>query len=677
MQELREERKAQDDDLRGRSWAPRPLLSTFIGGSLLLGPVLVSWFVVRLADANFYQPPGYLGLVFWILQAIALSATITLLIHRLAERLSPLTVLLKLTLVFPDQAPSRFSTAMRIGNMKRVSRDSEPLSGSLNDAAIRAVELIVSLTHHERRTRGHTERVRAYGEMLAVEMGIEGNELNQLRWGLLLHDIGKLSVSEEILNKTEVLSSDEWEVLRNHPAAGARMVEPLREWLGEYVDAAGQHHERWDGSGYPNGLAGSEISVGGRICAIADAYDVITSKRSYKEAMSPEHARSELVSGAGTHFDPVMVRRFLRLSLRKKRSLGHLGWIFEIPAVGTVVAAAATTPAVAAAASVVTLSLATFTLPGVTPSAIAFDDPVTAVTVPLDDADVSRGDQRGGSDQVESTPPSTEPPTIAGPPIPVVVNPEAAINTTTSTTTTVVTTTTVDRVAPSQPVTQPTVSPVTSPPTTAVGTTVAPPTSTTSAPTTTAPTTTTSTTSTSTTTAAPTTTTTTTQPPSQSPVGQGFVFLGADQLPTSVAEGELQSESGGFVFNEQNQLVLDADVELSRAGPTVTPVADTEAVTIPAGTAVCVYLIHLDPTGDEINDTTISFGGEVLGFTTTAPTIQETSAMEIAGVDYGWTPNAGILVGDSIAIDGNTLTMRTRTAASDRDQVRVFVDCAQ
>ena len=195
--------------------------------------------------------------------------------------------------------------------MRRVAREAQPLSGSLNDAAISAVEMIVSLTHHERRTRGHTERVRAYGEMLAKEMGVEGEELDRLRWGLLLHDIGKLSVPREILDKSSELDAEEWEILRGHPAAGAVMVEALREWLGDHVDAAGQHHERWDGNGYPLGLSGKDISLAGRICAVADAYDVITSRRSYKDPLPAEHAREELVECAGKHFDPVLVRAFL------------------------------------------------------------------------------------------------------------------------------------------------------------------------------------------------------------------------------------------------------------------------------------------------------------------------------------------------------------------------------
>ena len=111
-------------------------------------------------------------------------------------------------------------------------------------------------------------------------MGLTEDELNRLRWGVLLHDVGKLSVPAEILNKDGPPTSDEWEVLQGHPTAGGAMLAPLSGWLGEWIHAADQHHIHFDGNGYPCGLQGLEITLPGRMVAIADAYDVMTSARS-------------------------------------------------------------------------------------------------------------------------------------------------------------------------------------------------------------------------------------------------------------------------------------------------------------------------------------------------------------------------------------------------------------
>ncbi len=116
----------------------------------------------------------------------------------------------------------------------------------------------------------------------------------------MLHDLGKLNVPSEILNKPGSPDETEWAILQTHPTAAAELLEPLRPWLGDWINAAAEHHERWDGAGYPLGLAGTEISLAGRITAVADAFDVITSRRSYKESMSAETARQELIRCAGS-----------------------------------------------------------------------------------------------------------------------------------------------------------------------------------------------------------------------------------------------------------------------------------------------------------------------------------------------------------------------------------------
>ena len=172
-----------------------------------------------------------------------------------------------------------------------------------------------ALNAHDRMTRGHTERVRAYTLMIGEELHLPKADLDRLHWAGLVHDIGKLEVPPSILNKPGRPDEDEWEILKQHPAAAVRLLEPLRPWLGEWADAASQHHERWDGKGYPFGLAGEQISLSGRIVAVADAFDVMTSVRSYKKAMTPEAARAELLRCAGH-----TVRRRRRASVPE-----HLG----------------------------------------------------------------------------------------------------------------------------------------------------------------------------------------------------------------------------------------------------------------------------------------------------------------------------------------------------------------
>jgi hypothetical protein len=146
--------------------------------------------------------------------------------------------------------------------------------------------------------------------------------------------VGKLCVRPEVLNKPGRPTDEEWQELRAHPAEAERLVVPLRPWLGEWVDAATQHHERIDGQGYPHGLRGEEITLAGRIVAVADAYDCMTSTRSYKKALPAEQARYELVRNSGTQFDARVVRALLSVSVGRLRGVtGLLGSLLGMPGV--------------------------------------------------------------------------------------------------------------------------------------------------------------------------------------------------------------------------------------------------------------------------------------------------------------------------------------------------------
>ncbi len=298
-------------------------------------PVVVSWGVVHLVAGVFWLPGGLFGLMIWVAQALVVAVSVSLLVERQSNRLLPLSYLFNLALVFPDRVPSRYGVALRSGFKPDTAASSKRLTDAsdVGEAAICALELVTALSRHDRVTRGHTERVRAYSELIAIELGLSAKDRERLVWGAMLHDIGKMAVPEEILNKREALTDIEWEALRSHPAAARDLLGGLDDWLGPWLLAASEHHERWDGTGYPDGLVAEEISLAGRIVAVADAYDVITSVRAYKAPMSSEAARAELVRCSGTQFDPDVVRAFLAVGIGERKNAGFLGWLLELPTV--------------------------------------------------------------------------------------------------------------------------------------------------------------------------------------------------------------------------------------------------------------------------------------------------------------------------------------------------------
>jgi putative nucleotidyltransferase with HDIG domain len=201
-------------------------------------------------------------------------------------------------------------------------------------AAEHILALATALNGHDRLTRGHSERVRVLTDLIADELKLSTPDRDRLRWAALLHDIGKLAVDPEILNKPGRPTDIEWNLLRDHPLQGARLAGPLSAWLGEWAKTIAEHHEKYDGSGYPYALAGLDISYGGRIVAVADSYETMTAVRSYKKAMSAQSARAELAACAGTQFDPNVVRAFLGASARRYSLLSRpLAWLGQQPLV--------------------------------------------------------------------------------------------------------------------------------------------------------------------------------------------------------------------------------------------------------------------------------------------------------------------------------------------------------
>ena len=157
----------------------------------------------------------------------------------------------------------------------------------------------------------HVDRMVSFASRLAEALCLGEDERREVRWGAALHDVGKSRVPQDILSKSGPLTPEEFEVIRHHPAWGLEIVQGL-EFLTEPVRAAVlHHHERYDGHGYPCRLSGEAIPLSARIVAIADVFDALTSARSYKPAWSPQDATSSLIAGAGSQFDPWLVRVFV------------------------------------------------------------------------------------------------------------------------------------------------------------------------------------------------------------------------------------------------------------------------------------------------------------------------------------------------------------------------------
>jgi HD-GYP domain-containing protein (c-di-GMP phosphodiesterase class II) len=159
-------------------------------------------------------------------------------------------------------------------------------------------------------TRGHSERVAVYSEIIGRGLTLPDAEIRRIVQAGVMHDIGKLGVRYDMLNKPGKLTPEEVRVFRQHPEKGKRILDPV-PCLHGLIDGCWCHHEWWDGGGYPRGLAGHNIPLVGRIVAIADAYDAMTSDRAYRRALPHQVAVDEISRCAGTQFDPELAEAFL------------------------------------------------------------------------------------------------------------------------------------------------------------------------------------------------------------------------------------------------------------------------------------------------------------------------------------------------------------------------------
>lgn len=161
-------------------------------------------------------------------------------------------------------------------------------------------------------TNGHSERVANYSREIAQRMGLSENEQHEIYYMGLLHDIGKIGISDSIINKTEKLTDEEYQMILKHPEIGEDILKSISEIPGISMGAK-FHHEKYDGSGYPDGVSGEDIPLQARIIGIADAYDAMASKRSYRDVLSQEVVREEILKGKGTQFDPLCTDILLKM----------------------------------------------------------------------------------------------------------------------------------------------------------------------------------------------------------------------------------------------------------------------------------------------------------------------------------------------------------------------------
>jgi diguanylate cyclase (GGDEF)-like protein len=190
--------------------------------------------------------------------------------------------------------------------------EGQPAAGpALPPAVMETVtSLALAIDAKDPYTQGHSPKVANYAALIAEGLGLKQDEIEQIRLGGMLHDLGKVGVPEAILNKSGPLNPEEWEIMKEHVRFGHTLLEPLHT-LAEVRAMVLHHHEMFDGSGYPEGRASEDIPLGARIIAIADAYDTITSDRTYKKARPAQAALAEIERCAGAQFDPQLVRIFV------------------------------------------------------------------------------------------------------------------------------------------------------------------------------------------------------------------------------------------------------------------------------------------------------------------------------------------------------------------------------
>ena len=201
-----------------------------------------------------------------------------------------------------------------ISQMNEIKRINEELSDTydkLENAYLESIEVLrYTVEAKDTYTRGHSDRVSAYSVLIGEKLGLSESDIHTLRIGGLFHDIGKIGIPDTILLKESRLTDDEYSQIKNHPAIGAHILQNATIFK-DIIPIVKHHHERYDGNGYPGKLKGEDIPYFARITTVADAFDAMTSRRSYRDILSLDFVKSELEKGSGTQFDSEITKVFL------------------------------------------------------------------------------------------------------------------------------------------------------------------------------------------------------------------------------------------------------------------------------------------------------------------------------------------------------------------------------
>jgi len=212
---------------------------------------------------------------------------------------------------FLSKPVDKLELLIRVKSMLRTKRLNEDLESARNVI----YTLALAIEANDPYTRGHSERVAEIGVSIARELGLSENQQETIRNAGILHDIGKIGISESILQKPGPLTEEELEAVQDHPAIGEKICQPLRS-ANKVLTVIRHHQERHDGEGYPDGLKGEEIPIEARIISVADAYDAMTSPRPYRPPMALRQVLDTLRSESGRQWDPEVVKVFLDLYSR-------------------------------------------------------------------------------------------------------------------------------------------------------------------------------------------------------------------------------------------------------------------------------------------------------------------------------------------------------------------------
>ena len=226
--------------------------------------------------------------------------------------------------IYPDVLIHRVARIIELDRThKSMARDIEARSAQIESLARHVVQTLAeAIDAKDTYTNGHSDRVAAYSREIAKRYGYSEKEQDDIYMMGLLHDVGKIGVPDEIINKNGKLTDEEFAAIKTHPVIGDRILKKVEE-MPKLSIGARWHHERFDGRGYPDGLKGEEILEEARIISVADAYDAMTSHRSYRDILPQEVVRGEIEKGKGTQFDPVFADIMLSMIDEDKDYLMH------------------------------------------------------------------------------------------------------------------------------------------------------------------------------------------------------------------------------------------------------------------------------------------------------------------------------------------------------------------